>query len=69
MRAYSVTIGAALGIIIATIITAHIENVSHSWAGDHGDIMVIPGIADIPAMPGIPAIPFIGLAPAGIRQR
>jgi hypothetical protein len=61
--------GAALGSIIAIIITAHIENVSHSWTGDHGDPIAIPGIADMPAMPGIPAIPLIDASPAGIRQR
>jgi hypothetical protein len=58
-----VTIGAPLGSIIATIITAHIRKVSHNAAGDHGEAIDIPGIAAIPAIPAIPFIvgpPLIG---------
>jgi hypothetical protein len=66
-RAYIATIGAALGSIIATIITAHIRKVSHNWLGDHGEAIDIPGIAAIPAIPPIPGMPSI--APAGIRHK
>jgi hypothetical protein len=62
MRAKIVIIGAALGSIIATIITAHIRKVSHNAAGDHGEAIDIPGIAAIPAIAGPPLI-------GGIRHK
>jgi hypothetical protein len=68
MRAKIVTIGAALGSIIATIITAHIRKVSHNADADHGEAIDIPGIAAIPAilaMPSIAGPPLIG----GIRHK
>jgi hypothetical protein len=63
-----VTIGAALGSIIATIITAHIRKVSHSAAGDHAEGIDIPGI---PAMLAIPAMVPIAapLLPADMRHK
>ncbi len=36
MAANSRMVGAALGTIIAIIITHHIANMSNAWAGDHG---------------------------------
>ena len=60
MRAYIATIGAALGTIIATIMTAHIRKVSHNCAGDHGEAIDIPGI---------PGMLFIDAPVAGIRHR
>ena len=36
MVANSRIMGAALGTIIAIIITHHIANISNAWAGDHG---------------------------------
>jgi hypothetical protein len=71
MRAKIVTIGAALGSIIATIITAHIRKVSHNADADHGEAIDIPGIAAIPAMPAILAMPSIAGPPliGGIRHK